>query len=344
MYGKAKHVVKSSLFILSFVNLCLGWTLPPVQFLSEFVKGNDRTQISISVPFGIPSMKMYFRQLTRSVCTKWFGHIKSKGKLFRENEIPASFKFSGEDVVENRTTLKNPQDLIVFIPDESDIDSHIEKFIGWFYHRKRNNKEYWLLDITSLNTKARSRLDNLKLDLDDDLFWFAYSNEGIELFEVYRIHDDFGITVKPYGSWTADNGLTSPMYGKWIRRKNMQGAKLKVVTELQKPYITEMIPTGSPGEFEMKGMYAEVFLALQYILNFTFTVTKPPDGQWGGLQSDGTWTGMIRELQDERADIGNTDKGLSNTCIIHAYFLFSYNFFCCLSSQKSSCYIFRNHH
>ena len=271
-------------------------------------------------------------------------NIKSKGKLFRGNEIPASFKFIEEDVVENRTTLKNPQDLIVFIPDESDIDSHIEKFIGWFNQRKRINKEYWLLDITSLNTKTRGRLDNLKLDLDDDLFWFAYSNEGIELFEVYRIHDDFGITVKPYGSWTADNGLTSPMYGKWIRRKNMQGAKLKVVTELQKPYITEMIPTGSPGEFEMKGMYAEVFFALQYILNFTFTVTKPPDGQWGGLQSDGTWTGMIRELQDERADIGNTDKGLSNTCIIHAYFLFSYNFFCCLSSQKSSCYIFRNHH
>ena len=85
MYGKAKHLVKSSLFILSFVKLCLGWTLPPVQFLSEFVKGNDRTQISISVPFGIPSMNMYFRQLTRSVCTKWFGHIKK-----------AKVNFSGE--------------------------------------------------------------------------------------------------------------------------------------------------------------------------------------------------------------------------------------------------------
>ena len=205
MYGKAKHVVKSSLFILSFVNLCLGWTLPPVQFLSEFVKGNDRTQISMSVPFGIPSMKMYFRQLTRSVCTKWFGHIKSKGKLFRENEIPASFKFSGEDVVENRTTLKNPQDLIVFIPDESDIDSHIEKFIGWFNQRKRNNKEYWLLDISSLSTikkEIKETLNNLKLDLDDDLFWFEYSSQGIELYEVYRIHLDFDITVNAFGSWS----------------------------------------------------------------------------------------------------------------------------------------------
>ena len=65
-----------------------------------------------------------------------------------------------------------------------------------------------------------------------------------------------------------------------------------------------MIPTGNPGEFEFKGMYTELFFALQYVLNFTFVLTKPPDGQWGALQSDGTWTGAIRELQDEKADIG----------------------------------------
>ena len=309
---------------LFLIMLCVGncLPLPPLEFIKQFATKHGRTSVAFHLPqiSSLTTITKYWSRMMQSnlpnvyvfqggdIPLKTFSlqNIKSKGKLFRGNEIPASFKFIEEDVVENRTTLMNPQDLIVFIPDESDIDSHIEKFIGWFNQRKRINKEYWLLDITSLNTKARSRLDNLKLDLDDDLFWFAYSNKGIELFEVYRIHDDFGITVKPFGSWSADNGLTSPMYGKWIRRKNMQGAKLKVVTELQKPYITEMIPTGSPGEFEMKGMYAEVFFALQYILNFTFVLTKPPDGQWGALQSDGTWTGMIRELQDEKTDIGNT--------------------------------------
>ena len=60
------------LFILSFAKLCLGWTLPPVQFLSEFVKENDRTHVSITVPFEIQSMSRYFRQLTRSVIAKKF--------------------------------------------------------------------------------------------------------------------------------------------------------------------------------------------------------------------------------------------------------------------------------
>ena len=58
---------KLSLVLLLLSKLCLGWNLPPVNFLSEFAKRNDRAQLSISVPFGIPSMNRYFGQLTRSV-------------------------------------------------------------------------------------------------------------------------------------------------------------------------------------------------------------------------------------------------------------------------------------
>ena len=56
----------------------------------------------------------------------------------------------------------------------------------------------------------------------------------------------------------------------------------------------------------MEGMFADVLFALQDILNFTYVLKRPPDGQWGSLQSDGTWSGMIRELQEERIDIGST--------------------------------------
>ena len=40
-------------------------------------------------------------------------------------------------------------------------------------------------------------------------------------------------------------------------------------------------------------------------MNFTYEVRKSPDGQYGAIQPDGSWNGMIRELQFERADIGN---------------------------------------
>ena len=220
--------------------------------------------------------------------------------------MSTSLTFIEEIVMKNMS--KNPRDLMVFVPDESDIDSHIENFIERFDQRERTNQEYWLLDITSLSrikAETKDRLDNLKLDFDDDLFWFAYTKKGIEIYEAYRIHEDFGITVKPYGSWSIENGLTLPKENKWIRRKDMQGAKLKVMNNVYPPYVTEMIPTGVPGEFTQIGMYADLFHALQSVMNFTYVLTTSPDGQWGVLKSDGTWTGMIRELQERRIDIGN---------------------------------------
>ena len=40
-------------------------------------------------------------------------------------------------------------------------------------------------------------------------------------------------------------------------------------------------------------------------MNFTSEVRMSPDGQYGSIQSDGTWNGMVRELQLQNADIGD---------------------------------------
>ena len=38
-------------------------------------------------------------------------------------------------------------------------------------------------------------------------------------------------------------------------------------------------------------------------MNFTYTLIKPPDGQWGAIQPDGTWNGMISLLANQDIDI-----------------------------------------
>ena len=37
--------------------------------------------------------------------------------------------------------------------------------------------------------------------------------------------------------------------------------------------------------------------------NLSYTAYASPDGQWGTLRPDGTWTGVVGELQMKRADI-----------------------------------------
>ena len=46
--------------------------------------------------------------------------------------------------------------------------------------------------------------------------------------------------------------------------------------------------------------------SLQEIMNFTYTVIKPPDEQYGAIQPDGTWSGMVKLLANQDIDIATT--------------------------------------
>ncbi len=54
----------------------------------------------------------------------------------------------------------------------------------------------------------------------------------------------------------------------------------------------------------VSGMFFEVFNLLKKELNFTATMYKRGDGQWGALNPDGvTWSGMISDILAEKADM-----------------------------------------
>ena len=69
------------------------------------------------------------------------------------------------------------------------------------------------------------------------------------------------------------------------------------------PYIG--LTKNENGEFLLyNGMFVEVFKELSKLLNFTYTVTTPTDGQWGVRKDDGTWSGMVGQLETKTVDIG----------------------------------------
>ena len=47
-----------------------------------------------------------------------------------------------------------------------------------------------------------------------------------------------------------------------------------------------------------------IYIFLKEQMNFSLIFTKPPDNAWGSLRSDGTWSGIVRQLQDGTVDIG----------------------------------------
>ena len=50
-------------------------------------------------------------------------------------------------------------------------------------------------------------------------------------------------------------------------------------------------------------IFGAAFKSLQEIMNFTYSVIKPPDGKYGAVQPDGTWSGMVGLLTTQDIDI-----------------------------------------
>ena len=59
-----------------------------------------------------------------------------------------------------------------------------------------------------------------------------------------------------------------------------------------------------PGKYTAEGIFPDVFNELKRIMNFTYSLTKSPDGQWGAILPNGSWTGMVKDLQNDVFDIG----------------------------------------
>ena len=63
--------------------------------------------------------------------------------------------------------------------------------------------------------------------------------------------------------------------------------------------------SGSGSAILDRGIFVDIFKELSNLLNFSYITTAPPDGKYGALKDDGTWSGMVGELYNQRADFGN---------------------------------------
>ena len=86
-----------------------------------------------------------------------------------------------------------------------------------------------------------------------------------------------------------------------------------MATKVAPPYITAIraAPDSKGSLFE--GMFAEIFDSLRELMNFTYSLKEPPDGEWGAQRADLSWTGMIGMLETKSVDVGAT-QSLKLTC------------------------------
>ena len=277
-------------FTSLFVGNCL--TLPPLEFLEQFASEHGRTSVAFYLP---PTSR------STTIAKYWSAMMQSN--------LPNAYVFQGKSM-SPKSFQCFETDLHAFILDSKDLKQSLSQFTDLYNNRTRTSKEFWLVhldsDITFEDFNQAFLLHEIHVDLDDDLFVSYHTDDKfLQIKELYKIRSTAGfkLTILSYGNYTSGTGLVLSPYKKWERRRDLQGVVMRIAALESVPYITAMIPIqGQPGYFQMEGMNAEVFFALQEIMNFTITLIQPPDMQWGALQSDGSWSGIVHLLQTQQVD------------------------------------------
>ena len=88
----------------------------------------------------------------------------------------------------------------------------------------------------------------------------------------------------------------------WERRSNLNGVTLvDCSNSWDKIAISDL--SLDPNLQRHTGFVPEVLWRLSANLNFNIQLMFPPDGQWGSMMDNGTWTGMVGQLVKGSADI-----------------------------------------
>ena len=74
-------------------------------------------------------------------------------------------------------------------------------------------------------------------------------------------------------------------------------------------------------KWDIAGSFPDLLNTLAKTMNFTYTVTPPPDNKWGGQQPDGSWNGMMREVTTGKIDFGNITKFFNKDVAVYLLFI-----------------------
>ena len=215
--------------------------------------------------------------------------------------------------------MKTPVNLIKYIigKEERQVASHIHEqynqdeskmilFLDGGHEKLLNImlNEMRLFNKGFIGLLSESDFDarmTLSLRLDTQLYLYASTGKSTILKEIYAVNGE-SITSH-IGTWHQDAGLSVPVPNIWERRNNLKGMALRVAT-ISFPILHELHYDES-GEHILQsgGFFLEVLNILAAKLNFTLKIIPSVDGKWGGMDSNGTWNGLMGMLIRREADI-----------------------------------------
>ncbi|RUS78740.1 hypothetical protein EGW08_013491 [Elysia chlorotica] len=113
-----------------------------------------------------------------------------------------------------------------------------------------------------------------------------YKKNGRELSTVGAVREDWSLTIH-------QDVFPNIKFG-------FNGRELVVSTNMWPPYVYSREVNGS---VEYYGFCMDLAYELSRTMNFTIRWVEPPDGNWGAVDANGSWNGLVGQMQREEIDL-----------------------------------------
>ncbi|XP_050484650.1 uncharacterized protein LOC126870718 isoform X4 [Bombus huntii] len=168
----------------------------------------------------------------------------------------------------------------------------------------------WLLFLRD-GTRFDEFLSNVYVPFDCILMVTQRDSKGTGeiVRDVYQISKEDNLRSMKFGEWNAREGFQGPQLGLYQRRNDLNGRNIRVVS-VHDPPVSRIIRNKAGQPSRIGGFFGEVIQLLQEGMNCTFTYMEA--SSWGTRLPNGTWTGSIRMLVEDKADLAATELMMSS--------------------------------
>ena len=169
-------------------------------------------------------------------------------------------------------------------------------------HRLDNDTDVFHSEIISVMESDPNLKFSLRLDTNVVIYKHV-EGTSYTLTEDYAIRGGQKISME-VGYWSKEHGLNVSHPLLWERRSNLKNVEL-TNTIMPWPRLNNYTFNDKGDIVLLGGIYQEMMSVLQKRLNFSTQTITSPDNKWGKLLPNGTWIGLIKQLEHEKADMSS---------------------------------------
>ncbi|KAJ9586735.1 hypothetical protein L9F63_019673 [Diploptera punctata] len=166
-------------------------------------------------------------------------------------------------------------------------------------------RSIWLI-LFGTSTSVNAFFSEVYVPMDCEVIAVQKTNDAIQLTEVYNVQEEYPLQLSHFGQWTPEEGLTATKEPFCVRRSNMFGITMNVVTISDYPYITlTEFPNGTSAV--TGGYFGVVWFVFESKLNFSTRYTALDTGLEAHIVNNtktDPYTKMVDEVRLQKYDVG----------------------------------------